>query len=354
MLKSKNAISQNIQGLRGFAAILVVIYHIYKYESTLTQDGLLSSFWTIGRSGVDMFFVISGYIMVMISDPQKNGVRAAGDFALRRTFRVYPLYWFFSFLILPIYLLYPQLFNRTGNPSDIDLLKSFLLIPQSDSAPLVGQGWTLIHEMYFYIVFSAIIIFPQKLRNPLILLWAIAIAVAVFVWRGGGAPKSPILDLVLSPLTFEFMFGCGIALLHKNNLTKFGWLIFLSGIGILCLSETSGHGVSRLYWMGIPSALIVWGMVSLELENQWLAPSWLVRIGDTSYALYLCHILVLSALLKAWKMFELSNYLHTGFMCAAMFLASIITGFIINRWIENPLIQISKVILTKKHLKFLT
>jgi len=343
-VKNRIAISQNIQGLRGLAAILVVIYHIYKYEIIINEEGFLSSFWTIGRTGVDIFFVISGYIMVMISDPKKTGTRAATGFALRRIFRVYPLYWFFSFIILPIYLLQPQLFNRMGDSSDLNLWKSFLLIPQSNLAPLVGQGWTLIHEMYFYIVFSFLILFSQKLRNPLIFTWATVIA--IFVW-GVEAPKSPILDLALSPLTFEFLFGCGVALLHKNDLTKFGWVILLSGLGIFCFSETSSHGVNRLYWMGIPSALIVWGAVSLELENQWQAPSWLVKIGDTSYSLYLCHILVLSALLKVWKMFEFSNYLHTGFMCAAMFCASIITGFLIHRWVEKPLIQISKVILTK-------
>lgn len=335
----------NIQALRGFAAILVVIFHIYKYELKITEYGLLSSFWTIGRSGVDLFFVISGYIMVMISDPRENGVCAAKNFMFRRIFRVYPLYWFFSLLVLPVYLFQPQLFNRIGSPSDVNLWKSFLLIPHSTSAPLVGQGWTLIHEIYFYIVFSFIVMFPQRLRNLLILTWATVIA--IFVWAVN-APRSPVLDIVLSPLTFEFMLGCGIAVMHKKNLTQFGWLIFLSGLGILCFSDTSCQGVSRLYWMGIPSALIVWGAVSLELGNGWQAPSWLIKIGDTSYSLYLCHILVLSAFLRAWKMFELSNYLHTGFMCVAMFTVSLIAGFIINKWVEKPLIQISKMMVKKK------
>lgn len=334
----------NIQGLRGFAAILVVIYHIYKYEGRITSDGLLSSFWMVGRSGVDLFFVISGYIMVMISESNAPGLLTAKDFALRRAFRIYPLYWFFTLIVLPIYWFQPQLFTRPNGASDINLWKSFLLIPDTNIAPLVGQGWTLIHEMYFYLVFSVIILFPAQFRDSLIFLWATVIGCTVWVFD---PPSSPVCDLVLHPLTFEFLFGCCIALLHRRSVFQFGFPILVVGIMSLCLAQTYHHGIQRVFWQGIPSALIVWGVASLELGSDVKAPRWLIRVGDASYSLYLCHILVLSVILKLWKVFGLSSHLHSGLMCLLMMAASIVTGFLVSRFVEKPLIRASKLILQR-------
>jgi peptidoglycan/LPS O-acetylase OafA/YrhL len=144
---------QNVQALRGAAILLVVVYHTWTIERRYGGGpGLLSDWVAVGLSGVDLFFVISGFIMVTVTKSLVPGLTTATNFLYHRAARIYPIYWIYSLMLLPIFLVRPDMVNSSqGN--QVDLLASFLLLPQR-LLPLLQVGWTLVHEIYFYLIFA--------------------------------------------------------------------------------------------------------------------------------------------------------------------------------------------------------
>ncbi|MDA4630803.1 acyltransferase family protein, partial [Escherichia coli] len=125
------------------------------------------------------------------------------EFLKRRLLRIYPIYWFFALLLLPIYLIAPQLVNASeGNR--VDLMRSFLLLPH-DNLPLLAVAWSLIFEIWFYLVFAAFLTMRRKHLPALLALWC-----AILLALGWLAPdiSSPTLKVMTSPYAYEFIAGC--------------------------------------------------------------------------------------------------------------------------------------------------
>ena len=334
----------NIQALRGVATLLVLLGHIALYESRTSFPKILPNWlFELGSAGVDLFFVISGYVMVMISGYGISGLNAAGSFLVRRAFRIYPVYWLFSIIVLLVVLIQPNWIHREGGVDQINYLNSFLLIPDEVYAPLVGQGWTLIHEMYFYMVFTLVVLARSKIRPYLILGWIVFLFVSNWLLPD---PTNPFLRTASSPLTFEFIFGCIIAVLHKRGIINFGRTAFCIGIFVLC-ANPEHLGTERILWFGIPCTCIVYGAVAMEQRNQIIFPQWLKKAGDISYSIYLSHILVLSACLKVWKPFSAEGYFDNAILIVMMIVAAWITGFMVYRYLEHPIMISSKLLLKR-------
>jgi peptidoglycan/LPS O-acetylase OafA/YrhL len=342
----------NLQSLRGAAAMLVVIFHLASIEGNYGNGyRLLSDAFTIGMSGVDLFFVISGFVMVTVTRGafQKDG--ACRRFLVHRSTRIYPLYWFFSLLVLAVFLVWPGMVKRSLGSGEVDLLGSFLLLPQ-DALPLLMVGWTLIHEMYFYLVFALLLYFSERRLVPLLALWAGAVVCANLLLPSSAGAT---LRLVAHPLTLEFIAGCLAALLiHRGGLCA-GWLCL--GVGIAAwlagyfLHFNLGHGLEPTVWarfllFGIPATLVVYGLVVLETGRRILLPAWTIHLGDASYSLYLSHVLVLGALAR----------IGTGFapagdpalrpaLLALLLAAAMAFALACHRYIEQPLIRAARSVL---------
>ena len=117
-------------------------------------------------SGVDLFFVISGFVMVTITGNQFQRAGFVREFLFHRITRIYPLYWLFTLLALAVLLARPDMLKRSFEAQE--LVRSVLLLPQ-DGLPLLMVGWTLIHEMYFYIVFSLLLVSERRVLLLLLL-----------------------------------------------------------------------------------------------------------------------------------------------------------------------------------------
>ena len=143
---------QNIQALRGIAVLSVVFFHLLTIEQKYGgSKTILPDLLQFGMFGVDLFFVISGFVMVTVTRGKFQILKQASRFIYHRAARIYPTYWVYSILVLIVFLLQPSWVNNSqGNQANI--LASFLLFP-SQTLPLVMVGWTLIHEIYFYLVF---------------------------------------------------------------------------------------------------------------------------------------------------------------------------------------------------------
>ena len=333
----------NIQSLRGIAVLLVVAYHLTKIEAKYGNGEIyLPKLLNIGIAGVDLFFVISGFVMVTVTHGWFQKQYSIRRFLYHRVTRIYPIYWFYSLIVLSIYLLYPGMVNISQG-GDVNIIASFLLLPQ-DQLPLLMVGWTLVHEMYFYIVFALLLLFPERRLIPLLLIWSMLV-IAI------PQTNNAAITLLSHPLTMEFIAGALIALLLRRwTFTGGGWLamaavlIWLSAyVGYVQLGGAlEPDGWHRVLLFGLPSALVVIGFVAMERNSGRRFSGWITTIGDASYSIYLSHVLVLSALGRLWAVVWQPGILDNIVAILVMLLGVLAAGILSYRFIEQPMIKTAR------------
>jgi exopolysaccharide production protein ExoZ len=293
-----------IQAARGIAANLVVFSHLFLVEAKYPAGGVLPAFTLYGIAGVDLFFVLSGFIMVAVAGHDIGPTQ----FLWRRATRIYPTYWLVSLVVLAVAIVAPAIVNSSIQVP-ISLWRSFFLVPDR-TLPLLAVGWTLVHEMYFYLVFTILL----ALRIPILaglIGWGVIVLVIAVTVPAQVVTDSPVIRLATSPLTAEFLMGAAVGLLLRKRLMP--GTIAAGGIGLagLALSiayvapalslTTSPHlDAWRVGIFGFPSALLIYALAGMEqLYQKQRPPALLVALGDWSYATYLTHVLVISAVGRA-------------------------------------------------------
>jgi len=177
------------------------------------------------------------------------------------------------------------------------LVKSFFLLPQAEH-PVLGVGWTLVHEMYFYVVFAAFLLAPQRWLPWLLAVWAAFIAVGYGLKLN--APNAVTLfTLSNHTMTLEFIAGAFAGLLVVRGWRGFALpcavisgAMFLVMLSVYTYDESAHMALgNRVIWFGLPATGLVYGLTCLELDGRLRPPRALAALGDISYALYLSHIL---------------------------------------------------------------
>ncbi|MEQ8435133.1 MAG: acyltransferase [Oceanicaulis sp.] len=290
-----------IQALRAVAAVMVLIAHLTQHELRFVDDAI-SPLWTsAGVSGVDLFFVISGFVMVYVTRHASKGSSRVGRFLYARITRIYPPYWLATLGVLAGYVVFGSALNREAG--DLNLLTSALLWPDQD-LPILMVGWTMIHEMYFYLVFAVLLLAPRRFLPVLLAAWLGVIVIAGLVVPQSG---SPVFELITHPLTAEFVLGCAAGLLVVSGrrtlaLPMIGagcvWWIAATASIAWTGHESVPEGWYRVLAYGVPATLIVYGAACLDWTLK--APRALVAVGDWSYALYLVHLPIIAALARLW------------------------------------------------------
>ena len=348
MKKSRNAEPPgriaNLQALRGVAVMMVVLFHIATVERKYAGDPILPTWLRIGESGVDLFFVISGFVMVMVTRGKFAEARAAGWFLYSRGTRIYPVYWLYAGLAALVYLAQPAWVNASQG-HQVDLLRSFLLLPQ-EHLPVLLVAWSLVHEMYFYLVFTLFMLAPENQLPRLLTGWAAIVAVSALTWWHPGI--APWARIAAHPLTLEFIAGaCAALWLPKVSGTHSPARLW-SGItaSLLTLAAAYAYGVldmaalPRATVLAVSYGVLVYCAVALELHFTRRAHGSLVRLGNASYTIYLSHVLVLAALGRSWAYAgvapgPLDNLLWAGMMLVAV----VVYGHIGYGRIEKPLVD---------------
>lgn len=301
----------NLQVLRAVAAYMVFSAHLQDVELKYGQGALLGRWTDSGVWGVDLFFVLSGFVMVLVSTGTAGSPRASGRFLWSRATRIYPLWWLCLTALVGFWLVRPELVYG-GTQQTTDLFRDYLLIPKGES-PLLQTGWTLIHEMYFYIVFAALLFFPlgHARRLPAILVWAVLAVVAGLIIR----PEAhTAVSVITHPMTLEFVAGALCAYLWRATGGAFAWtslilavLLVLAGSVIYYFATQTPAGLlplspdwERVIYFLPGSALLAYGAASIETRYGLRASGLSVRLGDWSYSLYLTHMLTVNAFGLLW------------------------------------------------------
>ena len=331
----------NVQALRAVAAIMVLAYHLHAVEGKyFSEHAVPDALGVFGTSGVDLFFVISGFIMAAMSGDKFGNLQNSLEFLRRRTLRIYPIYWFYSLIVLSILLSAPHLVNASSG-HQADILTSFTLLP-SQTLPLLLQGWTLTYEMFFYLVFAMMIAVSSKQSiGALLAVWAFTTALLAVLFPGA-RNESATLNVISNPLVFEFIAGCFCALIWRSIPRSASALIFAATIASIILAllisdQTSPEIVIqwRAAYFGIPSFLLVLSAVLAEKRFGVVAPRIMQIIGDASYSIYLSHILIISAVGRIWAIVFPAHTFLWGTLCG--FAAATVFGWISFRIIETPL-----------------
>ncbi|MCE7033275.1 acyltransferase [Lysobacter sp. GX 14042] len=329
----------SLQALRAIAALLVVLFHLRIVEARYGDGApLLPGAMRFADGGVDLFFVISGFIMATITAGAFRGPAAAARFMGRRAWRILPPYWLYTTLVVILLAVAPGIANSSYQ--DQGTLASYLLWPQ-EQLPLLTVGWTLIHEMYFYLVIAALIASGWRRLTPALLAWAALVVLANMSTVAG----APWYALVTNVMTLEFIAGALLGLYWRRipaalgtSLLACGALGFLVALPLLELLGAEQGPVLRTAVFGTASTLLVAGAVMLESRGGFRVPARLRAVGDSSYSLYLSHVFVLSATGRLWHMSGLTGtwWQHAGFIACALAL-SVLAGLASYRWLERPL-----------------
>lgn len=332
----------SIQVLRGLAALLVVGFHLEivlgKYGAGPFAFGAPPSH---ADSGVDLFFVLSGFVMTTIAAGRYGSPAAAGQFLFRRAWRIVPLYWLYTTLVVAIMLLAPGMANSSSPGQSI--LASYLLWPQQQ-LPVLTVGWTLVHEAFFYLVMAAVIAFARERLLPWILLcWAL-LTVAAHAWPP--ASSTPWARLLSNPLSLEFIAGALAGLYWRRLPGGLGLPLVLAGVLGFIGSLYWLHGkppaelpvLLRVLHFGLPAALLVLGAVIHENTAAARFPRLLAGIGDSSYSLYLSHVFVISLAGRLWMASGWNQTpLQYALFASATLAACVGAGWLSWRLLEQPL-----------------
>ena len=358
----------SVQALRGLAAMLVVIYHV----TGVQKDELIPGLWERGYAGVDMFFVISGFILTYVTHTYARTLGTAGRFLYARATRIYPLWWVIA-SILPAYFLlsYGTVVSpdRMMPASDAwtYLGKSLLLWPQSE-LPVLNVGWTLIHEVYFYLVFSLALLFRRNALPVLLIAWgALTLAGS---WRA--VAGSPLMELVTSQLTLEFIAGAFIGLAIRRRLFFLPrTFIVLGAAGLLmamvlyAAPPSQGTPITgRVAVYMLPCCALLYGSVVMEQSRSVRIPAGWVVLGNWSYALYLVHLIIMIVLLRLsrtadallppdWRpylVFSEPGLWGNLVFTTVMITASIASAAIAHHYVERPLLRLTRKIIRRPRL----
>ena len=326
---------------RAIAAVSVCVYHAADAMGKgLSQSSAFQLFHD-GRLGVDLFFVISGFIICYIHAGDIGRPDRLPRYAYRRITRIYPLYWLVFLLVLPLYFAVPSA-GADSIREPLSILRCLLLLPNPPDGQTIGVAWTLVYEVSFYALFAVLII------NR----WAGTIAVGGWALLMGLSSLNLIdpgpWGHFLGPRYLEFMIGAGVFALSRRYRPRGGlWLSAAACVALFTIGRVSDSAEALLaqVWgqvlvAGSLSGMIVFGLVVTQDERLQALPLGraVSKIGDASYSIYLVHWLVGWILEKVYDKVDPPS-VWAGPFTAVMIVLMIGGGLAVHFAVERPMMD---------------
>ncbi|MBI0397181.1 acyltransferase family protein [Cyclobacterium marinum] len=328
--QKKSNFFNSLQVFRGLAALMVVYHHQWISFSYFfdVQDTILLFIATLGKHGVDFFFVLSGFIITYSCYNKKAGKLTIKSYLINRVFRIYIPYLPISICMLLLYHLFP---NISGSSRSISLITSLTLFP--DGLPALSVAWTLIHEMMFYLLFI-IWFFSRKGWFIFTLVWTMVIVYLNWINPLSFLNSIPILKYLISSYNLEFIIGFYSAifikkhaiLANKNIFLLISFILF--GIGLV-LKWYGWNFTFLIFAFGF--ALLILGSLGSRLDKV-NASSLLMLIGNASYSIYLIHNPEISILIRLFTSYL--TFMSEGMIFIAIFISCCVTGILYSKVFE--------------------
>lgn len=346
-----------VQVLRFAAASLVVLAHaesrlvrVFPELATTTVIFDLGHLRTWGHFGVDLFFAISGFIMYWVTRGRFQRPGASAEFLKKRIVRVVPIYWALTVFAVGLLAVAPGLFSYRESCDPQWIVASLLFVPwqapEGFVAPVIGLGWTLNFEFYFYLCFAVLLLLPERKALPAITIWFVGCALVGELFT----LETPWARQATSWLLVEFVLGLWIAKAYTSRSFDPGKLARVIGpLGLVALfatiffdpapaaGEVSNNGLRLVCW-GIPSAAVLFGALALRWKPT--GTRWgrvLIALGDASYSIYLLQVFALPGIGRVLAALHLDRWLPFDVLVVLTTIASVAVGYVFYVLVERPL-----------------
>lgn len=344
---------RGVQALRGLAALSVMLFH-FRWNINATHPGLGDTLFGWGANGVDLFFLISGFVIVLTLRSTPQSLSGMLIFLQHRALRILPAYYI---ILLITFFLSGAMSTFHYEDKAQNFISALLFQPiYSDHSPfyvddsgMYGIRWTLNYEVYFYLIVGLLLALPK--RGLLILSW-FALTLFLFPLVMGKTPSiapqgydfaSAQLNLITNPMIVLFLVGMTIGLCapalkkidHKFMVLPFICLLVIAGV-TFSQGRYVEHGLMGSGWV---YALILLSAVAAEKHlGKWI-PVWLLKLGDISFSLYLIHTLMNTGIGKRLA----SMGIEPGLLrFSVSVILSILLAWLAWRFIEKPCYSLRK------------
>lgn len=325
---------EGVQALRALAALAIVLLHVFNEAGAYVgHQGVSPYGWTSlipFGAGVDLFFVISGFVMAWTCWNEWGQPGAVARFARKRLLRIVPLYWLLTLATVAIALSHPDRVSEGLRDGWSYVVASLAFLPwtRADGSiqPLLRVGWTLNYEMEFYVLLGLSVLVRRTVALPCLL----AVLVSLTLLHETPTAASTALDYWTNPVILEFGLGLLVGIAARLR-WRGGWVAWLAALAAVVLASIAPPNTSHTLDVGIPAALIVFAALSIER-----LPAWLVLLGDASYALYLVHPFPMRAVDLAFQRLGLP----IPFYIVAATALSIATAICLHLWVERPILRL--------------
>ncbi len=335
-----------IQYARGVAALMVVLFHNEYIVKKYFGDYALGRFFEAGHSGVEFFFVLSGYIIYRMHRDDIGRPQQAHAFYIKRAIRILPLYWLVMLPLGFLMLLVPSV-GADRALTFWDFARDALLIPR-EGAIVVSTAWTLHHEVIFYAMFGLMIL-NMRLGIAAFVLWQVCCLAALL---GGLLPTDSQVPInkFFGTHNFGFLFGMGIGMLSERiNLRNHEGVINVAAAMAFAVLAWMGWSEFRvetfsrpapmiLMYLALYAVIMLW-LLALPQRDRPLLDSLLGRLGAASYALYICHLAVASIVVK---LLVVSGAVpHTSPLVAYLLTVSgaVVVALALHVLVEQPMLK---------------
>jgi peptidoglycan/LPS O-acetylase OafA/YrhL len=344
-----------VQALRGIAALMVVLVH-----SRGALQGSAVGHWIADRvllpmgMGVDLFFIISGFLMVFTTRDFDGTLAYAWRFAAKRLARIWPLFAVVSVLAIPVE--HHGIHGLLSWPVLWPYLEGLAFIPHDPAASgiyfhmAVGVAWTLCFECYFYLVF-ALCMLAGRWRYWTMAAWFALTLIAIPMLRGGynlGVASQPLVEwsryanLVIHPIVWDFVFGMLAGWLYLDRFTIRSTAAIYSIVTISAAMLLLGwHRMGMVNFFGphgwgAPLAIVFFGLVLLAKKSDIRVPGGLVWLGEISYSLYLIHVYVFELVQRIVMRMPLHADIYGMVLFVLRPVLAVLCAWLVFRYVEAP------------------
>lgn len=327
---------KTFQAGRALAALAVVAFHLSIMMGLPRYGGqaVYREYTQWGNRGVDFFFVLSGFIILFAHAGDMERPARWGHYVQRRFVRLFPIYWLYT----GVYVLALSFMGGTDASMPgtwPDWLTSLTLVRFTDANPPLGVAWTLFHELAFYAAFSVLIIS----RRAGVLAMGLFMGLALVFFHFPGETGRTAFSTYTAAYNLYFVFGMGAYGLYRRGGGGVPELLIGLSLAGLALFFMPGQFQASSMLLAFGLALLLAGAVKCESSGWLPIPAALAFIGDASYSVYLTHVSLEGAWLKAAVKWHWHEHLGPRVTFVAVLVGTVALGCLAYVLVEKPLLR---------------